>query len=49
MHSRLFVAAFVTGLTAVVASQDQSPSFLGSSSELVVLPVMVLDKRGGGF
>jgi Ca-activated chloride channel homolog len=49
MHSRLFVAAFVTGLTAVVASQDQAPSFLGSSSELVVLPVVVLDKRGGGF
>jgi len=48
MHLRL-IAAFLTGWTVVVASQEQSPRFLAASSELVVLPVTVLDRRGGGF
>jgi len=36
------LCSFATG-----AAQDQSPAFVSSSSELVVLPVAVTDKRGG--
>jgi Ca-activated chloride channel family protein len=45
--SRLFVTAFVAALTVAAGAQDRSPNFLASTSELVVLPVTVVDKRGG--
>jgi Ca-activated chloride channel family protein len=47
MRLRVIFTVFMTSLAVVIAAQDQSPSFLASSSELVVLPVIVLDKRGG--
>jgi VWFA-related protein len=44
---RVILTLFVTSLAVVITAQDQSPSFLASSTELVVLPVVVVDKRGG--
>jgi Ca-activated chloride channel family protein len=49
MRLRVILAVFMTSLAVAITAQDQSPSFLASSSELVVLPVVVLDQRGGGF
>src|SRR5437773_7799181 len=47
MRLRVILTVFMTSLAVVITAQDQSPSFLASSRELVVLPVIVLDKRGG--
>jgi Ca-activated chloride channel family protein len=50
MGLRIIVTALLASLSvAIAAQQGESPTFLASSSELVVLPVTVLDKRGGGF
>src|SRR5438552_3307513 len=50
MRLRVVIAALIAILAAVViAAQDQSAPFRASSSELVVLPVVVLDRKGGGF
>jgi VWFA-related protein len=50
MRLRIIVTALLASLSvAIAAQQGESPTFLASSSELVVLPVTVLDKRGGGF
>jgi Ca-activated chloride channel homolog len=47
MRLRVILTVFMTSLAIVIAGQQPSPHFLASSSELVVLPVVVLDKRGG--
>ena len=47
MRLRAILTVFMTSLAVLITAQDQSPSFLASSSELVVLPVIVVDKRGG--
>ena len=44
---RVILTLLVTSLAVIITAQDQSPSFLASSTELVVLPVVVVDKRGG--
>jgi Ca-activated chloride channel family protein len=50
MRLRIIVAVLLASLSVMIAAQQrESPTFLASSSELVVLPVTVLDKRGGGF
>ena len=50
MRLRIIVTVLLASLSVVIAAQQgESPTFLASSSELVVLPVTVLDKRGGGF
>jgi len=43
----VILTLLVTSLAVIITAQDQSPSFLASSTELVVLPVVVVDKRGG--
>jgi VWFA-related protein len=50
MRSLLIPSVVVMAGAALAAgAQDQSPSFTASSSELVVLPVSVVEKRGGVF